>query len=104
MSDNVLELLAVPAWNTPRTTLDAWVEALRAQGVTVEVERDPPGAWLEVRSLRLRGYALSEGIALEAINFELADPDPAPATRLVQTAAEALGWEVHADDDEQDDA
>lgn len=103
MSDRVTELLAVPAWNTPKTTLEAWVEALRAQGVAVEVERDPPGAWLEVRTLRLRGYALSEGIALEAINFELADPDPEPATRLLEAAAASVGWEIHADDEEDDD-
>lgn len=99
----MIELLAVPAWNTPPTTLDAWADALKAQGVGVQVERDPPGAWLEVGSLRLRGYALSEGIKLEAINFELSDPDPAPATRLLETVAAALGWEVHADEDDGDD-
>lgn len=103
MSDRVTELLAVPAWNTPKTTLETWVEALRAQGVVVEVERDPPGAWLEIRALRLRGYALSEGITLEAINFELAGPDPQPATRLLETAASSVGWELHEDDGNDDD-
>ena len=103
MSDRVIELLAVPAWNTPKTTLDTWVEALRSQGAVVAVERDPPGAWLEVRALRLRGYALSEGIALEAINFELSDPDPEPATRLLDATAASVGWEIHADDEEDDD-
>lgn len=100
----MIELLAVPAWNTPTITLDAWVDALKAQGVAVAVERDPPGAWLEMGSLRLRGYALSEGIKLEAINFELSDPDPAPATRVLEAVAVALGWEIHPDEgDETDD-
>ena len=101
----MIELLAVPAWNAAATTLDAWAEALRAQGAEVSVERDPPGAWLVVGSLRLRGYALSEGLKVEAINFELSGPDPQPATRLVEEAAAALGWEVHPDedDDEPDD-
>jgi hypothetical protein len=99
----VIELLTVPAWNAPPTTLDAWAEALRGQGVAVRLERDPPGAWLEVASHRLRGYALSEGIKVEAINFELLDPDPNPALRLVMAASSSLGWEVHTDEDDEDD-
>ncbi|MDR3634629.1 MAG: hypothetical protein P4L84_12560 [Isosphaeraceae bacterium] len=99
----MIELLAVPAWNTPPSTLDAWTEALRAQGVAVNVERDPPGAWLEVASLRLRGYALSEGLKVEAINFELSDTDSGPATRLLEAVAASLGWEIHPDEDDETD-
>ena len=60
------------------------------------VTRESTGvSWLEIGPLRLRGYAVLAGRHVEAINFELADPDPAPATRVVEAAAEALGWEVH---------
>ena len=38
-----------------------------------------------------------------AINFELHDPDPGPATRAIEDAATALGWELHPDDDEDRD-
>jgi hypothetical protein len=60
-------------------------------------------SWLEIGSLRLRGYAMLAGRAVEAINFELPPSDPAPATRAITAAAEELGWEVHPDDDDDDD-
>jgi hypothetical protein len=98
------ELLALPGWDSPPTKLDDWVAQLSAQGAEVAVERESAGvAWLEVGSLRLRGYAMSEGLRLEAINFELHDPDAGPATRLIEAAASALGWEVHADEPDEDE-
>ncbi len=100
----MLELLAIPAWNTPPKTVEDWTEALQSQGAVVTLERESPAAvWLEVGALRFRGYALCEGRKLEAINFELADPDPAPALKLLEAAAATLGWELHADDDEDSD-
>lgn len=95
----MIELLALPGWNTPAKSLDDWVERLTQLGAKVVVERESAGvSWLEIAPIRLRGYAMSEGQRLEAINFELADPDPTAATRLLETAAAELGWELHPDE------
>jgi hypothetical protein len=101
----MIELLILPAWNTPPLALDAWVAQLTAQGHPPTQSREDAGAcWLEVGPLRLRGYAVIEGEHLAAINFELSAPDPAPARLVVEAAALALGWEVHPDDlDEEED-
>ena len=99
----MIELLSLPGHQAPPTTLDAWVAQLSTLGGPVTVTRDTPAAcWLEVSPLRLRGYAILEGALVAAINFELTDPDPAPASRVVETAARTLGWEVHADDPDDD--
>jgi hypothetical protein len=100
----MIELLVVPDWKTPPTPLDDWVAQLTTQGGPVAVTREGMGAaWLEMGRLRLRGYAMLAGRNVEAINFELADSDPGPATQAVTAAAAALGWEVHPDDDDADD-
>jgi hypothetical protein len=44
-----------------------------------------------------------QGPAAEAINFELAAPDPTPARLAVEAAATALGWEVHDDEGDEED-
>jgi len=101
----MIELLALPGWNTPPLELDALVARLTAQGYPPAVTREDAGAcWLEVGALRLRGYAVIEGNELTAINFELTAPDPEPARRVVEEAALALGWEIHPDEpgDERD--
>jgi hypothetical protein len=99
----MIELLALPGWQTTPTTLDAWVAQLEAQaGPAVVTRESTAAAWLEFGGLRLRGYAMLAGRSVEAINFELAAADPAPASRAVEAAALALGWEVHLDDDEED--
>ena len=100
----MIELLAVPAWDATPTTLTRWVEALEAQGLTVSVVRDTPGAsWIEVNALRVRGYALMNGIKVEAINFELTAPDPTPARQAIEAAATTLAWEIDEDEDHDDD-
>jgi hypothetical protein len=100
----MIELLALPGWRTTPTTLDAWVAQLESQAGPVVVTRESTSAvWLEIGPLRLRGYAMVAGQTVEAINFELAAPDLEPATRAVETAALALGWEVNLDDDEEGD-
>jgi hypothetical protein len=99
----MIELLALPCWQTPPRSLDDWVACLTEAGGPVVVERESAGvSWLEMNRIRLRGYAMIEGDRVEAINFELADPDPEPAARVVETAAQALGWELHTDDPEDD--
>ena len=100
----MIEYLALPAWKTPPTRLDSWVAQLSEAGGPVIVSRESSTvAWLEVAPLGLRGYVVIENGNASAINFELDAPDPGPATRAIEQAAEALGWEVHADDDGDDD-
>lgn len=100
----MIELLALPAWDTAPKSLAAWVEQLEGQGLGVAVVRESPSvSWLEVGSLRLRGYVVVDGAHAEAINFELSAPDPEPARRAVERAAAALAWELHDDAGEDDD-
>lgn len=100
----MIELLAVPAWKTPPRSLDDWVAQLRESAGPVAVKPDPPGAsWIVVGSLGLRGYALIEGGGVEAIQFELDGPDPSAASQALEAAASALGWELHADDPDDED-
>jgi hypothetical protein len=100
----MIELLALPGWQTPPTTLDDWVTRLTEVAGPVAVQRESHEAtWLEVGALRFRGYVVLEGRRVEAINFELNDPDPAPATRIIEAAAQSLGWEVHLDEPDEDE-
>lgn len=102
----MIELLAIPDWKTRPTTLAEWVAELEKGGSKVEVIRESTGvSWVELGSLRLRGYAVMEGGDVEAINFELAASDIGPALALLEAAASALGWELHEDqsDDMADD-
>ncbi len=100
----MVELLAIPEWNAPPRSLDDWVERFNALGYAPEIEPDlPEGAWLSVGSLRLRGYAVLEGRLVTAINFEIHAPDPAPTTRVLEETARSLGWEIHPEDEEEDE-
>jgi hypothetical protein len=100
----MIEYLALPAWKTPPTSVDAWVVQLSETGGPVIVSRESPTvAWLEVAPLRLRGYVVIENGHAAAINFELTAHDPDPATRAIEQAAEVLGWEIHEDDEEDED-
>src|SRR5438046_91751 len=101
----MIELLALPHWQAPPRTIQEWVAALTEQAGPVVVTRESTGvSWLEIGSLRLRGYVVLEGQSVQAINFELAAPDPEPAARVIEAAAQALDWEVHPDDpDDKDD-
>jgi hypothetical protein len=100
----VIELLALPGWQTPPAPLDAWVERLTALAGPVVVTREGTDAsWLDVGVLRLRGYAVLAGRTVEAINFELHDPDPTAAMQAINAAAAALAWEVHEDDEDETD-
>ena len=99
-----LERLAIPGWQSAPTTLDDWVGQLAASGGPVTVTRESTGvSWLEIGPLRLRGYAVTEGVHVEAINFELNDPDPTAGLAAIEAAARALGWEIHEDDSEDSD-
>lgn len=99
----MVEYLALPAWNTPETSVDAWIAALSESAGPVIVSREgPSAAWLEVSPLRLRGYVVIEGGVAAAINFELHGLDPGPSTRAIEAASTSLGWELHADEDEDE--
>ena len=105
MGRTMLEYLALPAWNTLETTVEAWVAQLSEAGGPVIVSRESSTvAWLEVAPLRLRGYVVLENGHASAINFELHAGDPGPATRAIEQAAQALGWEIHPDDEDENDA
>lgn len=102
----MIEYLALPAWDTLATPLDAWVERLGGgDRARVAVERESPTVvWLGVAAPRLRGYAVIEEGHVAAINFELHADDPEPALALIRAAADDLRWELHADDpDDPDD-
>ena len=99
----MLEILATPNWKQERTTIDQWVDAFQSQGLTVALERESPTlTTLEIASIRLRGHALSEGLNIEGIDFELGGTDTEPARTALETAAALLGWEL--DDEPFDDA
>jgi hypothetical protein len=100
------ELLALPGWNSSPTELPAWVERIQQSGHDVVTTRESTGvSWIEVPSLRLRGYAVMQGRHVEAINFEITAPDATAARKVVEDAAALLGWEVDEDDsdDEEED-
>ena len=60
----MIELLALPTWNTTPKSLEDWVERLTLLGAKVAVERESAGVFLlEIAPIGLRGYALSEGRA-----------------------------------------
>lgn len=95
----MIELMVIPDWNTPERTLEDWVSRLSEVGGPVVVTRESVSAsWIEIASLRLRGYAVIEGPRLEAINFELHASDPDPALRVIEAVSKELGWEVLPDD------
>jgi hypothetical protein len=98
----MLEYLAIPAWQTPPTSLDAWVASLtEASGSPVVVTREGSSvAWLDLGPVRVRGYVQMENGQAAAINFELHALDPEPATRVLEAAAAAVGWELHEDDED----
>jgi hypothetical protein len=101
----MIEWLAIPAWRTPETTLEAWVDRLELQaGQAVVVERDPPeGAWIHLETIGVRGFAVLAGQHVEAINFEIDDRDTGAAARFLEEAASAIGWEIHPDDEDDED-
>jgi hypothetical protein len=101
----MIELLAIPAWKTPPTTLAAWVEALGVRGgPTVVVERDAPeGAWVHLEPLGVHGFAVLAGPHVESVNFEIQEPLTDEVRAMLEEAAAAIGWEIHDDDDDDDD-
>ena len=101
------ELLALPAWDTPPTSLDAWSGRFANHGHPPVVSREGSGvAWMEFAPLRLRAYVVIESGHVEAVNFEINDPDPQPSLTLIVVIAQELRWELHPDDgsDDEDDS
>ena len=92
------ELLLIPAYDRPARTPQDCLAAL-GDGAKLVVEDGQP--WLEVAAVRLRGYLVVEDGLVTALNFEVGGAGR--GLPLVEAAAEALGYEVHPDDDEADD-
>jgi hypothetical protein len=105
----MLEYLALPAWNTPPTSVESWVTELSETGPVIVSRESSTVTWLEVEALRLKAYVVVESGNASAINFELHAADPVPATRAIVKASDNLGWEIHeddgsaVDDDDEDD-
>lgn len=93
------EWLALPPPGSTGTGIDAWASQFSDSGHPARVDRHE-FTWIEVPSLKLRGFVVFEGDAVEAINFELSDPS---ALASLESTATALGWELHPDDGEDDD-
>lgn len=100
----MIELLAIPQWQSPPCTLDEWSATLTGLGLEVRVVLDEDrDAWVEVPSLRTRGLAVLDGVHLEAIHFEVNATDPDRVIQHLTEAATQLGWEIHPDDDDDAD-
>jgi hypothetical protein len=99
----MLEYLALPAWNTPPTSVDSWVAELSEAAPVIVTRESSTVTWLEMAPLRLRAYVVVESGNATAINFELHALDPAPSTRAILQAAETLGWEIHEDEEGDED-
>jgi hypothetical protein len=101
----MIELLAIPGWQTPPTTLAEWVARLEAGGgPAVIVERESEqGSWVHLEALGVHGFAVLAGPHVEAINFEIQEPVPPDVTHFLESAASDLGWELHPDDPEDDE-
>lgn len=103
----MIELLAIPGWQTAPTTLAEWVAQLeKGGGPTVVVERESPqGAWIHLEAMGVHGFAVLAGPLVEAVNFEIQEPLSPDVSRMLEEAAAAIGWEIHPDepDDDEDD-
>lgn len=100
----MIELLATPGWKTEATPPSAWVDHLAWQGYSAVLSYESKTvAWLEVASLRLRGYVVIAGGHVEAINFEVDENHLTRARAAVEAAAAALGWEVDDEVDPEDE-
>ncbi len=100
----MIERLAIPAWNAPPTSLDAWLSSFRSHGHEPSLVKEAGMTWLEVAPLRLRAFVVFDGEFVEALNFELHDRQPDAALALIEAVAASLQWEVHdeTDDDDED--
>ena len=90
------EWLALPPPGGSDVGVYAWIAAL---GDSARLVRGDC-TWIEVPALKIRGFVVLEGDVVEAINFELTAANALPA---LESAASALGWELHPDDGEDDD-
>ncbi len=100
------EILVLPAWDGNPISVSDWIDAFGKGGHDAVLERESAGvSWLVVAAIRLRGYAVMDGLSVEAIHFELDAEDPNSSRHAVEQAAAAVSWEVHedAEDDENDD-
>lgn len=100
----MIEFLAIPAHGAPPSTLEGWADWLAGHDQSPRIVReDEDLVWLELPALHVRGLVEFDGAHLEAINFELHGPDPAPAVQLLRSLVAAFSWELHEDDGLDDD-
>ena len=100
----MIERLALPPWDGNPTELEVWTSKFAELGHPATVsDKTSNSAWIEVTSMRLRGFAVLEQGLVEAINFEIHHPNPAAAITLLESVTKSLGWELHQDDDDYDE-
>ena len=101
----MVEYLAIPAWNTPTRSIDDWIGALAEAGAPATLRRESSTVWWVLApALEAEGYVVVESGHPSAINFELKASDPGHALAVITAAAHSVGWEIHADDeDDRDD-
>ena len=100
----MVELLAIPGWQAPVRTVEDWLNALAVLGHAARISLDEDhDTWIEVPDLSLRGLTVLDGVNLEAIHFELENPETEVVLEVLCQAAAVLSWELHPDDDDDDD-
>ena len=99
----MIERLAIPASGTAPSSLETWKDALKGLGHETRVAKEAGDSWLDIPSIRVRGFLVFEGEFVEAINFEIQDSNAQSALETLATTASAIGWELHdePDDDEE---
>jgi hypothetical protein len=100
----VIERLLIPAWNAPPRSIDDWQRQFEQLGHPPSIDRgEPEETWLFLDSMGTRLLAVIEGPTLTALHAEIDGPDPSTALDLLNQAADALHWEVHDTEDDDDD-
>ncbi|MEW4566331.1 hypothetical protein AB1L88_00545 [Tautonia sp. JC769] len=100
----VIERLLIPAWNAPARSVDDWNAQLEQLGDPPVIDRrDPEELWIVLDPIGTRLLAVMEGSTLVALHAEIDGPDPSNALDLLGRAADALDWEVHETEDEDDE-
>lgn len=96
------EYLAIPCWNAPRCSIEAWIEQFEQRDHPVARERDGnAGVVLVVESLETEAYAALDGDDVVAIDFTCAEACASAFLNVLDRAARELGWEWNAHEEDE---
>ncbi len=94
------QYLAIPAWMTPPRPLSDWLEGLATLGYVPAVNPAfQDGCRFDITELAIEAYAELDEEFVSAIDFAIAEGDPAQALAVLRTLAQTLGWELHSCDE-----